>query len=354
MKESMMKPNDVMKFFYCSIILLTVHFSCIAQAKPSYTQYVLNNYILNPAIAGIENYVDLKMSYRNQWTGIAGSPVTSYISIHGPIGKQDDRTTPTSFEMKGVNPRGKEYWSQYTAPAAHHGLGMTMMNDRAGYINRWSLYGSYAFHKPIGIRTTLSAGINVGLSSVNLDRAKIYFGNLDPNDPAIGYANNELNKIKPEIGAGLWLYSSTYFFGASVLNIIPGKSGFVKNPIYGDYFTPNYFVTAGYRFSLDDNFNLLPSFMYQFWRPQLSGLHVNAKLQYRDVLWTGAAYRFSNLISGYSALFGMNISNTIYATYSYELSTTSRLKNYTGNTHEIMVGFIFGNKYGDTCTKNVW
>ena len=25
-----------------------------------------------------------------------------------------------------------------------------------------------------------------------------------------------------------------------------------------------------------------------------------------------------------------------------------------GNTHEIMVGFIIGNKYGDTCPRNVW
>ena len=41
-----------------------------AQQKPGYTQYILNNYIINPAITGIENYTDVKMSYRNQWTGI--------------------------------------------------------------------------------------------------------------------------------------------------------------------------------------------------------------------------------------------------------------------------------------------
>ena len=27
-----------------------------AQAKPSYTQYVLNNYIITPGVTGIENY----------------------------------------------------------------------------------------------------------------------------------------------------------------------------------------------------------------------------------------------------------------------------------------------------------
>ena len=343
-----------MKFLYSIIIFIFLSLSGWCQAKPSYTQYILNNYILNPAITGIENYTDVKVSFRNQWTGIDGGPVTGYITIHGPIDKEDTRTSATSFEMTGLNPRGKDYWAQYTAPPPHHGIGMTIMNDKAGYINRWSLYGSYAYHKPIGNRTTLAAGINIGLSSVNLDRSKIYFGNLDPNDPAIGYANNELTRIKPELGAGLWLYSSHYFAGFSVLNVIPGKNSFVKNDKYGVYYTPNYFLTAGYRFSLDDNFNLLPSFMFQYWQPQLSGTHINLKLQYRDVMWAGAGYRISSLISGYSALVGLNISNTINATYSYELSTTSRLKNYTGNTHEVLIGFIFGNKYGDTCPKNVW
>jgi type IX secretion system PorP/SprF family membrane protein len=343
-----------MKSFIILIFFLSFNLNCWSQAKPSYTQYILNNYILNPAIAGIENYTDTKFSYRNQWTGISGSPVTGYLSIHGPIGKLDDRASATSFEMQGVNPRGKDYWTQYQAPPSHHGLGLTFLNDKAGYINRWSIYGSYAYHQPIGRKTTLAAGINLGMSSVNLDRSKIYFGNLDPNDPAIGYANNELSKIKPEIGAGLWVYSSRYFAGLSVLNIIPGKNNFVKNDRYGEYYTPNYFLTAGYRFNLDDNFNLLPSFMYQYWEPQLSGVHINFKLQYRDLMWAGASYRFSDLISGYSALFGMNISNAFNVSYAYELASTSRLKNYTGNTHEIMIGFIFGNKYGDTCPKNVW
>jgi type IX secretion system PorP/SprF family membrane protein len=344
-----------MKFFYTIIIMVLFSAEVKAQAKPSYTQYLLNNFILNPAIAGIENYTDAKISFRNQWTGIPGAPVTSYVTIQGPIGKADTRiSSPTSFEMQGENPRGKDYWAQYTAPPAHHGVGLTIMNDKAGYINRWSIYGSYAYHQPLTTRTTLSAGINLGMSSVNLERSMINFGNLDPNDPAIGYASNELSKIKPELGAGLWLYSKHYFAGVSVLNIIPGKNSFVKNDRYGDYYTPNYFLTAGYRFNLNDEFNLLPSVMYQYWKPQLSGGHVNVKLQYKDLLWSGASYRFSDYISGYAAFLGLNISNTINATYSYEVSTTSRLKNYTGNTHELMIGFIFGNKYGDSCPKNVW
>ncbi|MBS1743537.1 MAG: type IX secretion system membrane protein PorP/SprF [Bacteroidetes bacterium] len=339
-------------------IFLIVFFAAITllvngQAKPSYTQYILNNYILNPAVAGIENYTDVKLSYRNQWTGIEGAPVTAYFSIHAPIGKSDLRTSATSMPVRGVNPRGKDYWDQYSAPAPHHGIGAVVLNDRAGYLDRWSIYATYAYHKPLSNRTTLSAGINLGISSVSLDRSKIDFASTDPNDPAIGYANNELKKIKPEIAAGLWLYSDKYFAGLSVLNIIPAKQSFVKNNRYGETFTPNYFLTTGYRILVGNDWNLIPSVMFQYWQPQLSGLHVNAKLMYTDLLWIGGSYRYSNLVGGYSAMLGLNIAN-INVSYAYEVATTNRLRTYTGNTHEIMIGFLLGNKYGDSCPKNIW
>ena len=322
-----------------------------SQAKPFYTQYILNNYILNPAVTGIENYADIKLSSRNQWTGINGSPVTSYFSIHAPIGKEDLRTSATSFQVPGENPRGQKLWEAYTPPEPHHGIGFVAMNDKAGYINRWSITGSYAYHKPLGVKTTLSAGFSAGFTSVNLDRSKIEWANLDPNDPAIGISTGELKKIKPEIGAGLWLYTAQYFVGVSVLNIIPGKAKFVANDKYGSYYSPNYFVTAGYRFSLTDDIMMMPSVMFQYWQPQLGGLHTNVKFQYQDKVWVGGGYRFSNLISGYSALAGLNVSNTFNVSYSYEVATTSRLRTYTNNTHEIMLGFIIGNKYSQKCPR---
>ena len=343
-----------MRTLQLMIIALVFGGAASGQAKPSYTQYVLNNYVLNPGVTGIENYTDVKISHRNQWAGIDGAPTTTYFSIHAPINKSDLRTTATSFEVPGENPRGKQYWEEYTAPQPHHGIGMMAVNDKAGYINRWSVAASYAYHKPLGIRTTLSAGINAGVSSVSLDRSKINWASLDPNDPAIGYANGELKKVKPELGAGLWLYSKDYFAGVSVLNIIPGKVKFAANNDKASYYEPNFFLTAGYRLLLGEEFNLIPSVMIQYWRPQLLGAHANAKLQYLDKFWLGASYRYGDLISGYSGMAGINVSNTLNISYAYEVATTNRLRAYTGNTHEIMVGFTLGNRFGDTCPRNVW
>ena len=347
------------KFFGIILANCLIGFFATAQVKPFYTQYILNNYILNPAVTGIENYTDVKLSYRHQWVGINGAPVTGYFSIQGPIGKKDLRTNVNSFEIPGEDPRGKKYWDEYAVSAPHQGIGLTAINDKAGYINRWSVAATYAYHKPLGVRTALAVGFSGGFSSVSLDRGQVDFGNgpqNDPNDPAVGYASGDLKKLKPEIGAGLWLYSNHYFVGVSVLNIIPGKAKFVKtsNPDIGDYFTPNYFITAGYRFFLTDDITALPSVMYQYWQPQLSGLHTNIKLQYRDILWIGASYRLSDLISGYSGMVGVNVSNTFNVSYAYENATTSRLKTYTKGTHEIMLGFLLGNKFGYTCPRNIW
>ena len=324
------------------------------QAKPAYTQYVLNNYILNPALSGIENYTDIKLSLRNQWTGINGAPVTSYVSLHTPIGKSDYRTSATSFDVPGENPRGRQYWEDYTAPPPHHGIGFYAVNDKAGYINRWTISGSYAYHLPLGAKTTLAAGFNAGMTGISLDAAKATFSNGDTQDPAIGVALGELKKVKPELGIGLWLYSARYFAGISVLNIVPGKQKFTSNAKYGSYYTPNYFATAGYRFAIGEEFSMIPSLMVQYWQPQLLGVHTTAKLQYRDVAWLGAGYRYSDFLGGYSALAGFNFSNTFNVSYSYEVATTSRLRTYSGNTHEILIGFTLGNKYSDACPRNVF
>lgn len=324
------------------------------QQKPYYTQYILNNYILNPALSGIENYTDLKLSYRKQWTGIEGAPVTSYLSVHTPIGKKDYRTTATSFEVPGENPRGKPYWEDYTAPAPHHGIGLIILNDKTGYITKFSAYATYAYHRALSTKTTLSAGFLGGFSNTSLDRSKIVFGTLDPNDPAIGYDNGELKKLQPEFGAGLWLYSANYFAGVSVLNIIPGKVKFANNNPYSTYFEPQFIASAGYRIFLSDQVSALPSVMMQYISPFPTQIHANIKVQYLDKLWVGASYRISDQVGGIAAMAGINVSNTFNVGYAYDASTTSRLRNYSKSTHEIILGFLINNKYGDSCPRNVW
>src|SRR5215218_10061394 len=152
-----------MKRIFILFLSLTSIQHVFCQQKPHYTQYVLNNYILNPALTGIENYTDVKISGREQWRGRKGAPRTMYLTVHAPLGKKDYKTSATSYPVPGENPRGNAYWADYTASEAHHGIGFTLMNDKTGFYNRFTAAVSYAYHLGLSARTNLAAGFAAGI-----------------------------------------------------------------------------------------------------------------------------------------------------------------------------------------------
>ena len=85
-----------MKKFLLFILIIGAR-AVSAQQLPQFTQYIFNNYLLNPAVTGIENYVDVKMGHRNQWTGLEGAPVTSYLSVNAPLGRNFIQGDATAF-----------------------------------------------------------------------------------------------------------------------------------------------------------------------------------------------------------------------------------------------------------------
>src|SRR5215204_436835 len=336
------------------IIFLTVTINVLSQQKPHYTQYVLNQYIINPAISGIENYVDVKISARDQWVGLSGAPKTSYLTIHAPLDKKDYRTSATSYSIPGENPRGKYYWENYTAAEPHHGIGLSIINDKTGSYNRLTSTVSYAYHIGLSPATNLSAGFAAGISKVSIDRTMHDFnGSGDPIDPATGSAiSGELFKMRPDLSAGLYLYSRDYFIGLAAQQVIPQKLQFVDDAAFETTgkLIPHIFLNAGYRFLLTDDINAIPSIMVKYigassksdFQPE-----ANVKLQYRDLLWVGGSYRYQD---GYAAMLGFNVSNTFNMGYSYDFTTTN-LNTVSRGTHELMIGFLLGNKFSEKCPR---
>jgi type IX secretion system PorP/SprF family membrane protein len=337
----------------CSIVIIGL-FACsivVAQQRPYYTQYIMNNYIINPAVAGIENYWDVKASHRLQWVGLQDAPVTTYLTIHGPLKKSAyDRESATSFHASGENPRGEAYWRDYTSAEPHHGVGFTILNDRTGPLNRFATYGTYSYHLGISPRASLAAGISVGITNMSLDAGKLNFGGTNV-DPAVA-GSGVINKIKPDISAGLWLYAKDYFVGLAAQQIIPQQIAFSDNTVYlqNGKLLPHLFLSAGYRIQLSDNISFLPSTLVRYISPLPIGFDVNAKFQYQDLIWAGASYRY---MDGFAGLVGLNINHNINIGYSYDVQT-SNLNTVSRGTHEILIGFLLGNKYGDWCPRNLW
>ena len=316
-----------------------------AQQQPYYTQYILNNFILNPALAGIENYWDLKVSYRNQWVGLDGAPTTLYLTINAPLGKTEyDHETPVTVpDLQAKNLGAKQFLMEYTAPPAHSGIGFTIINDKTGPLSRIAAYGSYAYHIPVGVKTSLSFGLSLGVQEVNVDATAVNFGQANPIDPAV-LTSGYLNKLEPDVNAGLWLSNKSFFVGLSALQIIPvpinASNGTTTSngvSLVEGKLIPHTFFTAGYKILLSDDFNLLPSIMIRYVQPLPIGFDVNAKIQYQDLLWLGFSYRYNQ---GYAAMLGININSRFNLGYSYDYTTT-QLNTVSSGTHEIVFGFLW-------------
>lgn len=351
------------------LLLLVVSVQLLAQQKPHYSQYILNQYVLNPAIGGIENYTDIKLSYRNQWVGIQDviynqnqepigledvNPRTYYLTAHFAIGKSDKKTTSTTMRTPAESPRGKRYWEEYTASAPHHGVGIQIVNDEIGPFSNFSAHATYAFHLGLSPRTSLSAGFGMGYSRLRLNPKKISSA-IDPAfDPALA---GQDYKNMFDLSAGLYLYSGDYFIGISAQQINRGTMQFLnidtsqiidRRNLLGTT-VPHFFLTAGYRILVGEDLNIIPSILLKKVNPTPVQLETNIKFQYRDQFWIGAGLRAQD---GGTGMAGLTLGKAVNLSYAYNFSN-NRLNPYTSGTHEILIGFMLGNRE-DVCPTNVW
>lgn len=309
-----------------------------AQQKPQYTQYVFNNLLINPAVTGIENYIDVKTGYRSQWTGLDGAPVTSYITFSAPFGSdfvQGDAAAMSSGN--DANPYSRLYTQNYEAAAPHHGIGFQVVSDQAGPINTTNIDATYAYHLGLTSNFNLALGVAAGLNHISLNTSLITLEN--PLDPAIANGNN--SQWKPDLSIGIWGYSSNYYFGVSAQQLLPQNLYFSTNNNISQAKTkPQLFVTGGFKVFINDDMTLLPSALVKFISPLPVAYDLNMKLAFRDRFWIGASYRNQDSVAG---LVGLNISSLINIGYSYDY-TTSALRTVSSGTHEIVIGLLLNNK----------
>jgi len=320
-----------------------------AQQKPQYTQYVFNNLLLNPAVTGIENYTDIKLGYRSQWTGLQGAPVTSYLTIDAPIGNNFIQGDATAFPAEGgENPSSRLYTQNYMAAEPHHGIGFMIVSDQAGPITTTNIDATYAYHLGLTDRLNLAVGVAAGVNHISLNTSEITLET--PLDPAIANGNN--SQWTPDLSTGIWLYSSNYYFGASVQQLLPANLYFSTdhNSFDQSKTVPQYFVTGGIKLFLTDDITLLPTFLIKEINPVPLTFDINAKISFKDKLWIGASYRHGD---SFGVLAGINISSFINIGYSYDI-TTSALNTVSNGTHEIVISLLLNNRYSVTCPQHTF
>lgn len=289
-----------------------------AQQQTLFTNFINNPFLYNPAYAGVFQGQEYTLQYRQQWNGFENAPRTAYANGYGTLKKKPNMA-----------------------------IGGTIMNDRVGLLNQSAFSAAYAYHLKLNKNYKLGFGISAGAAQYNVKiyDAKPYPTDLD--DPFL--RSNILNANVFDANAGLYLYSSKFFFSFSSLSLVSSRINW--NNTNGKLTAHNY-VSSGYNFTLDKKkkeWVLQPSILARFNAPAPYQLEGNLKLTYKNSYWIGFNYRQNASLSG---MIGATIKDQFTIAYAYDY-TTSQLQNYSTGSHEIVLKFSKASKKRKTNTDKV-
>lgn len=278
-----------------------------AQQLPHYSQYMLNDYVMNPAIGGKNNYFVGMSANRYQWSGITDAPRTYILSVHGPL-KYD-----------------------------HMGVGGQLFTDIVGPTRRTGFYLSYAYHAPLNEKLKLSFGLSAGILQFMVDGQKI---NLhDPGDLTI--MNSLQSVLTPDFSAGFYLHHERFWVGASCLQIQQNKLKFFE---YMSNTTSvmnrHYYGMLGYRQPIGEDFVLEPSALLKFVNPAPFQFDIGLRAIYKEKFWLGGSFRNRDAFAAYM---GFIIKENLTLGYAHDFTTTN-LRNYSTGTHELVIGVRFSKR----------
>ncbi|MBC8297715.1 MAG: PorP/SprF family type IX secretion system membrane protein [Pelagibacterales bacterium] len=293
-------------FFIISMVLAI---STFAQQEPLFTQYYVNDMVINPAVSGSKTYNPLTIQTRQQWLGFEGAPLTSNISYHGAL---NDRSA----------------------------MGGYLMFDKAYPTTQANLHLNYAYHIPLDYdKVNLSFGLG----------AKVMYHNLDFNEEDLppgydlAFSTSSHEEYLGDASSGVYLYGSNFYTGFSVSNML--ESSFntaVSGSPYPNSELRIYYGMGAYRFNIINNdWQLEPSFLIRKMHFQSSMTDLTTRILYLENTWGGLTYR-TNGTAILSMGFGtenMNIS------YSYDHTFAGEIMPYTYGTHELGISFRINNGY---------
>jgi type IX secretion system PorP/SprF family membrane protein len=319
------------------IALIVVYFSVstiYSQQMPQYSQYLRNQFMINPGAIGVYDFVDVTIGGRLQWVGLTDAPKTTYLSFSSPLnkGKANIKYNPGVRLSSGIvkNPELK-------TGKFRHAVGGQLIADQYGAFRKIQVSGTYAIHIPITQEYNISFGTKLGITNnVFLqDKAVIANSSTIIDNTYIGFTNNQGNLNVLNLGAGFYLYSKQLFFGVAAdqlsKNLLIFGSG-------SENFDPkiHFNITGGIRLPISPDLTITPAFLVKYMNPISLSIEATTQLEYKEWLWTAISYRHKDALI---SMFGMNISNKFKVGYSYDFSI-NQFRNYSSGGHELMLGIM--------------
>lgn len=336
------------KTFTVLWIFFAAPLSLLAQQPFQFSQYFQNTITINPAVTGSEEFLDLKLGYRQQWSGVETAPETYFVSAHSPLSRQEKEFPYQNNSLRVSDPnvytRFKNSGNFRKLNPIHHGIGGFVANDRQGIFNQQSAFLSYALHIAMGAKTTLALGVSGGINSRRIDVSNVNLGDNEIPDPTYeAYLSQQGRTTNFDINSGVFLYSEKFYLGYSATRIL-------QNEIYADVESisgkqvMNHYGIAGLRFTLNPNLAILPGVFVKYNGIEPLLYDLNLRFKFNELAWIGASYRNTDIIAGMA---GFNINNFINLSYSYDYGF-AEVSDFSSNTHEIMLGFMLFNKRDTT------
>lgn len=273
------------------------------QQLPQFSQYMFNDFVLNPAIAGIHDYYQIRTNHRFQWVGMTDPPLTNSISFYGPH---------SSMDM---------------------GFGGTIYTDVTGPTSRTGVSGSYGYNIAVYGDMRLSMGLNLSVLQYRVDGTQ-----LTPKDPSDMFIQGVVStSYVPDAGVGIYLYGDHYYAGVSAAQLLNNKLEIFEEKTGLNRLKSHFFVTGGYRFEMDPDWILEPSAIIKATAPSQFRFEVNTKVEWMEMVWLAAGYRFHEAVT---IMAGYNYDDRFYFGYAYDIGITE-LRYYNMGSHEIMIGYRF-------------
>jgi type IX secretion system PorP/SprF family membrane protein len=289
------------KFYIAVSFLMCVTFAH-AQQQTLYTNYLLNQYLYNPAYAGVPDGTQFNVGYRNQWVGFDGAPKTYVVSGFGKMKKKPNMA-----------------------------VGGIVTSERIGLLQRTTVHGTYSYHLKINQKASINFGLGIGGIQ---HKVRVY--DARPYDKDDYYVSSDiLTGFSFDANAGFYLYTKNFFLGFSDQHMSNSKIRWA-NSIGKN--TTHFYAYSGYNFSLDKKreWIIQPSILARTNSPAPYQLEYNLRLLYREMIWVGGSYRHQ---SSASFMLGCNIDKQYTFAYSYDY-TLSQLSKYSTGTHEIVLSYL--------------
>jgi len=294
-----------MKRIISIIVLLIAGFEYSnAQQLPQFTQYMYNTIAINPAYAGSRDALSIVGLNRNQWAGFDGGPQTQTLSIHSPL-------------------RNEKI-----------GLGLSLINDKAGYENFTYVYGDFSYTIQASETVDISFGLKAGMTYYKLAE-ELYNATEVNQDP---YFNDKLNRWNPNLGAGILFHSEKWYLGLSTPKII--NHDLNNETDFKALERVHYYAIGGYVFDVAESVKFKPSFMVKHTEGVPLSTDLTANFLFNERFWLGGSYRMNGKQEAIGALVDFQVTDQFRVGYTYEIPT-GEIRPYTSGSHEILLMYEF-------------